>query len=154
MPVGRRPKTWTQPRKHLRRQRRRLESIRSPPPLPKAQLGKKDKIKAMDEARAKARASDAQDMMKQLSDVYEDAATAKLASHAAGDSTGTTFDYKHISTLFGGAAGDEKKVDTPNIRGKPEDKVEATPEDRDDSASDDLALMQWRAASRSFLTCS
>jgi hypothetical protein len=111
-----------------------------PPPLPGAQLGKKDKIKAMDEARAKARTADAQDMMQQFSEVYNNAATAKLAASAAGDSTESNSDYKRISRLFGGAAGSEKEVDTPKGRGKSKVKVEATPEKvADDKASDGLA---------------
>ena len=109
-------------------------------PPSEAKLGKKEKIKAMAEARAKVRTTDAQDMMKQLSDVYNNAAAAKLAENASGDSTGSSFDYKHISDLFGGAVGSEKKVDTPKRRGKPKVKVEATPEKAgDDSASDGLA---------------
>jgi len=80
---------------------------KTPPPVP-GRLSRREKIRAAEEARAQARTTDAQSLMKDLSDVYDDAATAQLSETAAGEPAPPSFDYKHISKLFGDAATGEK----------------------------------------------
>jgi len=83
----------------------------TPPPVPSPDVirRREDKKQAMAEARAKARAAEAQELMQQLSEVYDDAAKAEQASRAVGDSdTKSAFDYEVISGVFGKAAADSK----------------------------------------------
>ena len=77
-----------------------------PPPLPQeVKLRKKEeKIKAMAQSRAKARAADAQQLMQQLSDVYGDAAKAEQAATLA---TGLTWWFTTLPPVVAaiGSAG-------------------------------------------------
>lgn len=119
----------------------------APPSLPPPEVRrhKEEKKKAMARDRAKAKAAEAQQLMQQLSDVYDNAAKAEQATLAAGDSGGKSgFDYEHIGALFGQAAADSKSnADAPAASAEaPADEAEAlAPTEEADikSASEGLA---------------